>query len=69
MPYALLSPATQITLGGAMSNATTRPEAPSSDTPAGGARRGGIAGLIADPNFRRLWIAGSLSGTIRWLEW
>ncbi len=67
-PCLLLSQATQVILGGAMSNVTARPEAPSPDTPAGGVRRSGIAGLIADPNFRRLWIAGSLSGTIRWLE-
>ncbi|MCH8222434.1 MAG: MFS transporter [Chloroflexi bacterium] len=56
-----------------MNNATSRPEAPSSGAAAGGdpvgsARRSGIAGLISEPNFRRLWIAGSFSGTIRWLE-
>jgi MFS family permease len=68
VPYALLSPATQFTLGGAMSNVTTRPEAPPSGAPAGGVGRSGIAGLLADPNFRRLWLAGSFSGTIRWLE-
>ena len=56
-----------------MNNATSRPEAPSSGAAAGGdpvgsARRSGIVGLISEPNFRRLWIAGSFSGTIRWLE-
>ena len=56
-----------------MNNATSRPEAPSSGAaaggdPVGGARRSGIAGLISEPNFRRLWIAGSFSGTVRWLE-
>ena len=56
-----------------MNNATSRPEAPSSGGAAGGdpvgsARRSGIAGLISEPNFRRLWIAGSFSGTVRWLE-
>ena len=56
-----------------MNNATSRPGTPSSGAaaggdPVGGARRSGIAGLISEPNFRRLWIAGSFSGTIRWLE-
>ena len=51
-----------------MNNATTRPDAPSPDPREAGVAGSGIAGLLADRNFKRLWIAGSLSGTIRWLE-